>query len=238
MSIDPEEVKIMSDKASKNPEELKLYEKNDYITAYGLHTDLRIERDGYQAAIGSNDKAGQGWEEHGKAQLNFLIHCGLKPEHTLLDFGCGTGRLACHAVPYLNPGNYTGVDISKQAIKRALSIAMHEKWGDKEPTFIVGDGSLMSVKDKAFNIIFSHSVLTHTPWDIAEALFKDLSEMAFGAFFFTYKRAEAYQRSGLKQFQYNPAELAKMARDNGLQAVEIDLTWPAGQKTMRVWREK
>lgn len=222
-----------TDKASKNPAELKLYEDNDYITAYGLHTDLRIERDGFQAAIGSNDKAGQGWDEHGQTQLNFLISQGLQPQHNFLDFGCGTGRLACKAIPYLEARNYTGVDISTSAIEQCKS----NHWGDKKPVFIHGEGGFLPVKDQQFHLIWSHSVLTHTPREIAEEMFKDVSEMAFGVWLFTYKHADEYRRSGLKQFQYSPYEFSGMAGAVGLKAEPIDLRWPAGQRTMKVWRE-
>lgn len=221
-----------TDKASKNPEELQLYEENDFITAYGKHTDLRIERDGFQAAIGSNDKSGQGWDEHGQSQLSFLISQGLKPSHKLLDFGCGTGRLACKAIPYLRPGNYTGIDISTAAIEQCNS----NDWGDKNPIFIQGKGGLEPVKDQEFHMIWSHSVLTHTPWEVAEQMFQDIAVMAFGVWIFTYKYAEQYRRSGLKQFQYNPKDFAAMAYHYGLTASPIDLTWPAGQKTMWVRR--
>lgn len=219
-----------TDKASKNPEELKLYQENDFITAYSKHTDLRIDRDGPQNAIGSNGKDGQGWDEHGKAQLGFLISQGLRPKMALLDLGCGTGRLACKAVPYLSEGSYTGIDISEKAIDQCRSLGL-------DAEFIHGDGSLKPVKNKPFNLIWAHSVLTHTPEDVAEEFFKDLSEMTFGAFFFTYKHAdEGYRRSGLKQFQYSPTRFGEMARKNGLKAKPVDVRWPAGQRTMMVWR--
>ena len=35
---------------------------------------------------------------------------GLRPEHRLLDFGCGALRLGVLAIPYLDAGNYFGVD--------------------------------------------------------------------------------------------------------------------------------
>ncbi len=93
------------------------------------------------------------------------------------------------------------------------------------------------MKNKPFNLIWAHSVLTHTPEDVAEEFFKDLSEMTFGAFFFTYKHAdEGYRRSGLKQFQYSPTRFGEMARKNGLKAKPVDVRWPAGQRTMMVWR--
>ena len=100
-----------SDKDSKRPEYRKLYEQNDYITAYSAHTDKRIETDGPELAIGAKRDGLQDWEIHSQRQLDFLTSRGLRPYHPLLDFGCGTGRLASRAVPSLEEGNNPWIDI-------------------------------------------------------------------------------------------------------------------------------
>ncbi|MBK6466107.1 MAG: class I SAM-dependent methyltransferase [Rhodobacter sp.] len=56
------------------------------------------------------------WEEIGALQLEFLKAQGLKPDHHLLDIGCGSLRLGCKVAPYLNPGNYWGTDRSRDLI--------------------------------------------------------------------------------------------------------------------------
>lgn len=65
---------------------------------------------GHRAMIGGM------WEEIGSLQLNFLKAQGLKPNHRLLDVGCGSLRLGCKVAPYLNPGNYWGTDRSHDLI--------------------------------------------------------------------------------------------------------------------------
>lgn len=220
------------DKDSKVPEYAELYEKHDFITAYGKHTDLRIAKDGPELAIGAKRDGSQDWEIHGQMQLQFLISRGLKPEHRLLDLGCGTGRLACQAIPYLNEGNYVGIDISAEAIKHCRAIET-----DKKPTFIHGDGSLKpAIPLSPFNIIFAHSVFTHLPADVIETIFQDLSKIGFGEFCFTYKSASAVTRSGLKQFQFPPSFFVGLARKYGMDGEVVPFDWPAGQKTFRVFR--
>jgi ubiquinone/menaquinone biosynthesis C-methylase UbiE len=54
----------------------------------------------------------------GRMELAILRMEGLEPKSTLLDFGCGTGRLAVHVIPYLDGGRYVGTDISPTMIKR------------------------------------------------------------------------------------------------------------------------
>jgi hypothetical protein len=45
------------------------------------------------------------WDEIGRLQFNFLVAQGLKPEHYLLDVGCGTFRGGVHFIRYLETGH-------------------------------------------------------------------------------------------------------------------------------------
>lgn len=221
-----------NDKASKNPEELALYQGDaDYVTAYSAHTDLRVRRDGPAAAIGGQ------WEEHGPLQLKFLIGRGLTRNSRLLDFGCGTGRFARVAVPWLNPGNYTGIDISPAALAHARQLGDAEGWAERNPRFIQGTGDLACLP-YTVDRIWAHSVFTHLPADLIHGVFADLAVMNFDEFAFTYKYREVAHRSGLKQFQYPPEFFVAAARAVGLHAETLPDAWPAGQKTMimRAWR--
>lgn len=220
-----------TDKDSRRPEYRQLYEENDFITAYGKHTDLRIAKDGPELAIGAKKDGLQDWGVHGRLQFEFLKERGLKPEHVLLDFGCGTGRLAVKAAPYLNKGNYLGMDISQSAIEECGK----RDYGDRTPLFMYSPTGRFPVEKKwKFHFIFAHSVLTHLPPEIVEQLFFDLSQMEFGIFLFTYKPAQENRRSGLKQFQYLPSWLISTASKYGLLATPDPMEWPAGQKTMWV----
>src|SRR5215211_4071190 len=42
----------------------------------------------------------------GRIELALLQMEGLKPEDTLVDLGCGIGRLAVHVIPTLTEGSY------------------------------------------------------------------------------------------------------------------------------------
>jgi cyclopropane fatty-acyl-phospholipid synthase-like methyltransferase len=54
--------------------------------------------------------------------LEVLRMEGLKPGDTLVDLGCGTGRLAVHAVPMLEGGRYIGIDISRTMLGHARAL--------------------------------------------------------------------------------------------------------------------
>lgn len=49
---------------------------------------------------------------------HFVEVCHLHPDETVLDIGCGTGRMAIPLMKYIkSPGAYTGFDISEKAIR-------------------------------------------------------------------------------------------------------------------------
>lgn len=58
------------------------------------------------------------FRQSGLALLHFLVeHCALRPDHSVLDVGCGVGRVAVALTGYLGAlGRYQGVDVVPQEI--------------------------------------------------------------------------------------------------------------------------
>lgn len=230
----PLDMKGWTDKDSKDPAYRELYERMDFVGAYARHTDMRAERGGVRGAIGRADE----WESHGLEQLAFLKERGMAPGSVLLDIGCGPGRLARRAVPFLDPAHYFGMDIAPGILESARSLGVAEGWASRSPTFILGDGTLGPVRALGLepDLVWAHSVVTHLPPELVHGLLTELAQMQFGEFLFTYKAAAKPQRSGLKQFQYPAEWFVDAARGLGLQAEKLPKVWPAHQLTMRVWR--
>ena len=212
------------DKDSKKEHFRSLYEKHDFLTAYSMHTDMRVE-DNPMGAIGREDE----WHEHGLLQIHFLMELGMKPEHKLLDVGCGVGRAARRFVPYLHPGNYTGVDISKKALRHAVELSHSECWDDRKPKFLINSDLDL---DERFDFLFAHSVFTHLPPEQIEKMIVNAAVITRKKFAFTYKVAEQPQRSGLKQFQYSVSFFADIAKSSGFETIDHPKRWPAGQRTI------
>jgi SAM-dependent methyltransferase len=221
-----DELASFKDKDSRVDCYRELYEKHDFLTAYAKHTDLRVTDDPH-GGIGRADE----WESHGALQLSFLISIGLKPEHTLLDVGCGTGRGARKFVPYLNATNYVGVDISEKALEHARSLSQTEGWSVKNPEFILnGDLNLA----RKFDIIWAHSVCNHLPDEQIEIMVCNAAKiMKDGAVFaLTYKLNETLTiRTGLKQWKRDPSFFDKLAQLYGLVGNTHEKLWPAKQRT-------
>lgn len=130
------------------------------------------------AAVDPVEAIGGRWEEIGSLQFEFLRRRGLRPEHTMLDVGCGALRGGRHAVRYLNPGGYFGVDISSVVLEAARRLLIEEQLAAKAPTLrLVTDTAFDWFGDRVFDVILAQSVLTHMrPEDLA-AMFAHVSRV-------------------------------------------------------------
>lgn len=117
--------------------------------AAGLHRDL----------IGGH------WDVLGRHQLDFLIQRGLKPEHRLLDIGCGSLRLGCLAIPYLEPLRYFGTDLSASLVHAGRAHELDDDGRRRAPIdhFAFNDDFDFDFVPEAVDFAIAQSVFTHLP---------------------------------------------------------------------------
>jgi ubiquinone/menaquinone biosynthesis C-methylase UbiE len=98
----------------------------------------------------------------GTIERDLLLMEGLKPRDTLVDLGCGVGRLAVKIIPMLAGGRYIGIDISDTMLQRAdkrirediPEPPCHIEWVKQiTPQF--------RIEDKSVDMICAFSVFTH-----------------------------------------------------------------------------
>ncbi|MGQ0533305.1 MAG: SAM-dependent methyltransferase [Caulobacteraceae bacterium] len=107
------------------------------------------------------------WDEVGALQFDWLVSRGLKPHHKLLDIGCGSGRLAIKAVPYLEPGNYYGQDISPALLDAARKELNAIGCGDRiGPDTFLASEMFEAPGEALFDYAIAQSVFTHLPIDL------------------------------------------------------------------------
>ena len=232
-SITDEELQQLTDKSSRDAEIVELYRQNDFLTAYGRHTDMRVKEDP-QLAIGGE------WETYGNIQRDFLIAQGLRPHHRLLDVGCGTGRLARVVVRGLHAGNYVGLDISSEALAHARQLSQIEGWASKNPLFdlLDVDDIYLSLCDRpAFDFAWAFSVFIHLPSEIVESMISlvNLHLAPRGKFFFSYvpTKLPDNTRTGLKQFKHPLSFYEKLA---GTFFSLVEVPWPGRQRILKMER--
>jgi ubiquinone/menaquinone biosynthesis C-methylase UbiE len=117
----------------------------------------------HSLASSDADAVGHGpFDTIGKAELAVLRREGLQPTHTLVDFGCGTGRLAVHAIPALPDGRYIGIDISKEMLRRLDErLKTCASSGTCRVSLMHQTTDVFQVADSTADMLCAFSVFTH-----------------------------------------------------------------------------
>lgn len=132
------------------------------------------------AALHSDETVvGEGIEKFGALELSILRKEGLVPTATLVDLGCGIGRLAAKVAPYLVGGKYIGTDISQAILTRAAQrIAEVVPDPPCELTWIKQDDNTFPIADDSVDMICAFSVFTHTEHEDTFNILRDARRIA------------------------------------------------------------
>jgi cyclopropane fatty-acyl-phospholipid synthase-like methyltransferase len=144
--------------------------------------DLHVE---YRAGVPSNRELM--WYELGTWQMEALRSLGMQPVHSLLDIGCGPMRLGMQAVPYLEDGNFFGVD-PYPPYKELGAAIMNEIGCSKPYCAEVSDKLPFQGFERKMNFAIAQSVITHLSLEQIDLLFRNLKEVMEkeGSFLFTF----------------------------------------------------
>jgi cyclopropane fatty-acyl-phospholipid synthase-like methyltransferase len=111
------------------------------------------------------DVIGGLWDEIGDHQMQFLLQQGMKPNHRLLDIGCGSLRLGARAIAWLDHDRYFGTDISKALIDAGRERELTDQLRAKAPleNFSVSDDFDFDFLPAPVDFAIAQSVFTHLP---------------------------------------------------------------------------
>ncbi|MEM8711859.1 MAG: class I SAM-dependent methyltransferase [Planctomycetota bacterium] len=117
---------------------------------------------------------GNGYEEVAAEFLSFMVDlAGLQPDASVLEVGCGIGRMALGLSAFLSSGRYLGLDIMESALNVARAtidgdrrirfgyLDLYNGWYHSEGTGRALDLSLAREVDGKQDLVFMTSVLTH-----------------------------------------------------------------------------
>ncbi|MGP4045192.1 class I SAM-dependent DNA methyltransferase [Streptomyces sp. 2A115] len=192
-----------------------------------------------EAAVGHNPSRDR-WTQIGRMQFDYLVRHGLKPEHRMLEIGCGNLRAGRLFIDYLESGHYYGIDISPDILIAAQDTLVREGLQDRLPHLTLTDDLTFAfLPDAHFDVVHAHSVFSHSPPHVIEECFAHVGRvLAPGGFFdFTYDRTEGREHQVLHEdFYYRTETLVELAAKHGLSARFMD-DWealPHRQSKMRV----
>ena len=114
-----------------------------------------------------NPSIGRGlWDwARGKYYYEFLSQCGVSPSDTLLDYGCGYGRVAIPVLRGQGPdGNFIGLEISERRLELAREWIAREGLESKSHELILSkDNSMPFVASSSVDVVWVLSVFNHMP---------------------------------------------------------------------------
>lgn len=211
-----------------------LYERESYLDAYSQHTDLRVDEN-------PHDAIGGHWEEMGELQFRFLLDNGLKPQHRMLDIGCGTLRGGRHFIGYLDTGHYTGMDISQKVLAFGEKLLAQENLVEKRPTLVLNEEKRLRFSmftDQTFDFLLAQSVFTHLPSEYIEECFQHVKQVmgADSQFFFTHFLGDDHVRKSVKNFAQPWSFYEELAERYGfrLESRAEQYPHPSDQKMARL----
>jgi SAM-dependent methyltransferase len=196
---------------------LRIRHPRNHVAYYRAVMQYTVTQ-GEARAVGNSDR-GQ-WRRAGARQFTYLKKHGLKPQHRLLEIGCGNLRAGWRFINYLDAGCYYGIEISPEVILGAQQTLVREGLVAKLPYLtLVDDMSFAFLPDHHFDVVHAHSVFSHSPPAVIEEAFRNVGRILRpGGFFdFTFNRTDGRERSVLREdFYYHSETLLELAGRCGL----------------------
>lgn len=198
---------------------------NDYHRAL---SESEIAADAHREFVGGL------WEEIGELQFQFMVAQGLRPEHRLVDIGCGALRGGLHFVRYLDRGHYYGLDLNASLIAAGRLELERASLTDRDAHLLVDDQFNLSRFGCTFDYAISVSLVTHLFSNHIARCFCGMRKVMHNdsRFYMTFFEApspvhlepilhspgDALTYFDADPFHYAFAELAHLARQSGLRA--------------------
>jgi ubiquinone/menaquinone biosynthesis C-methylase UbiE len=185
-------------------------------------------------AIGSDSP--EHWLNFGEMQFKYLVDHGLSPEHRFLEVGCGNLRLGWRVIQYLQPGHYTGIDISEKILASARNKVVDYGLQAKRPgLFFVADANYRFLEADTFDFAYAHAVFTQMPMEVVSAVLSGVWRVLKpgGIFEFTFNATEGPARHYLGEDYFHPRSAILDAVAAQGMVAELMTDWPYHQEKIR-----
>jgi hypothetical protein len=192
-------------------------------------------------ALGHREYVGGTWEGVGQLQFEFLCAQGLRPHHVFLDIACGALRGGVRFIPYLDAGNYLGMEKEEALVRRGLEVELAASVRDaKRPEFVVSSGFEFDRLSKSPDFSLAQSLFSHlTEGDIGLCLGNlrrcvPVHHRFYATFFSGDGECNTDRSHAHARFEYEPETLAAIGVRTGWQSAYIG-EWghPSGQVVMQ-----
>ncbi len=205
---------------------------------HDLQPSERIGSIGHRPFVGGNDP--ETWYGIGRLQYHFLVREGLRPHHRFLDIACGALRLGQYLIPFLDRGNYFGLEAEPELVRIGLEQEFNFGIAEmKAPNFAYGYDFDFSFIEE-FDFAIAQSLFTHLTLDDIALCFANLRARAGpqSKFFFTFHEGDDTNNPDNMSdphlnWRYRPGQFAEIGERSGWQLEYVgDWAHPRDQKLM------
>jgi cyclopropane fatty-acyl-phospholipid synthase-like methyltransferase len=203
---------------------MNLSESNKKILKAGDHD--------YRAYVGPPER----YDLIAAMTFNLLTTLGLREYHKVLDIGCGSLRIGRLLIPYLNTGNYTGIEPNQWLVHDGIAREMGEDLLKiKMPKLIFDADGRALPQDDNYDFVFAQSIFSHCGVDLITQWLSDVYGhlKPEGLFLATYFAAETDSEiSGWvypTNVSYTTETIKSLAQNAGLHFEILDWIHPAQQ---------
>ena len=132
----------------------KNFKKLDFFNSYNEFIDYNFNNFDVEKAV--EVSCGGNRVAYGYVEMQLLKQFGLKTSDSVVDVGCGYGRLAENLTNYLSSGSYLGIDVVEKLINYAKN-----KNTKSNVRFKAVNGLEIPAEDSSVDFISVFSVFTH-----------------------------------------------------------------------------
>ena len=109
-----------------------------------------------------------GYDLMGGLQFTLLFALGLREQHRVCDVGCGSLRVGRFLIPYLEAGNYYGIEPRQEVVEAGIDQEVgRDLLAARHPHFDYGTDFGLARFDTSFDFVIAQSVFSHTYRDLA-----------------------------------------------------------------------
>jgi SAM-dependent methyltransferase/glycosyltransferase involved in cell wall biosynthesis len=189
--------------------------------------ELRPGDDHYRAYVGRAEN----YDRMSAMQFGLLTMLGLRDGHRMLDLGCGSLRGGRLFIPYLQPGNYFGIEPNKWLVDGAIRDELgSELIALKKPRFAHNDDFNLETFSTDFDFMLAQSIFSHTGITQLRRCLQSASRVLKPDGLFVATIVERHEDQyvdewvypGLNQFSW--ATVTSICAEYGLSVCKLD--WP------------
>lgn len=155
---------------------------------YVADVERKLRKRRHHSTLGARGWSGTGsreidWDSRSFARRGLvnwrqIVDLGLQRDMRCVDFGCGSLRLGQHAIRYLAPSNYWGVDLTDSFIDAGIELLSPDVIASNKPRFgIIGDELLAEIREWSPDFIFANAVLQHVRPEELPLFFRRIAAM-------------------------------------------------------------